>query len=82
MIITRSDSNGNDNNIADVIQSDGNLSYIKDGIIHKNVPLKSVMITSQSELSILTDYEPGTIAYTAGFASMWQLSADGTWISI
>ena len=60
----------------------GNLDYLLNGTMIKNAPTKSVMVTSQSDLSSLTGYEAGTIAFTAGFANMWQLSAAGTWVEV
>lgn len=64
----------------DVVNAAGNLDYIKSGKLYKNSTVHSVLVASQSDLAGLTDrYEAGTIAYTAGFGSMWQLSAEGTW---
>ena len=57
----------------------GVTDYIKSGTLYKGSPILLVMVPAESDLSDLTDYPPGTIAYTAGFASMWQLAADGTW---
>lgn len=45
-------------------------------------PIKSIMITEESDLATLTEYNVGTIAFTAGFAKMYQLDADGDWIDI
>lgn len=43
----------------------------------------SVLISSESALSDLTGYPPGTIAFTAGYKSMWQLDLDGeTWVDM
>lgn len=47
-----------------------------------NVPAPSVLVESQSNLANLPPYPAGTIAYTAGFKSMWQLNAAGSWISM
>lgn len=42
-----------------------------------------LMISDKSELAeLLKHYPPGTVAYTAGFKAMWQLSAAGTWVSM
>lgn len=68
--------------LMDVVTSAGASDYVKDGELHTNVSGLSVMVESQSDLASLTDYPPSTIAYTAGFGSMWQLDADGTWQSI
>lgn len=53
-----------------------------DGVLREDVPCKGVMVTAQSDLANLPDYQPGTIAFVAGFGSMWQLSADGTWTEV
>ena len=45
-------------------------------------PIKSIMITEESDLATLTEYNVGTIAFTAGFTKMYQLDADGDWINI
>lgn len=53
-----------------------------DGALHLNNESRSVMVTAESDLSSLDGYLPGAVAYTAGFGSMWQLSAAGTWESM
>ena len=68
---------------SDVVNTTGNQDYIKGGKIYHNAPTASVLVTAQSDLAGLTDlYETGTIAYTAGFAKMWQLSAAGSWVEV
>lgn len=67
--------------VIDLIHNAGNTDYIKDGVVYKNAPMKTVMVEEYSDTSSLTGYEPGTIAYTAGFTNMWQLSANGTWVA-
>ena len=52
------------------------------GNIQQNVQGGNVMVRTQADLSSLTSYLPGTIAFTAGFVNMWQKKADGTWISM
>lgn len=37
------------------------------------------MKNRKSDLASLPDYAPGTIAFTAGFGSMWQKDSDGMW---
>lgn len=66
------------------VQDMGNTDYILNGIIYQNAPTSSVLIRDESDLETLSDldYEPGTIAYTAGFAQMWQLNSAGTWVSL
>ena len=50
-----------------------------DGVLREDVPCKGVMVTAESDLANLPDYQPGTLAFTAGFGSMWQKDAEGTW---
>ena len=53
-----------------------------DGVLREDVPCKGVMVTAESDLANLPDYQPGTIAFTAGFGSMWQKDASGEWTSM
>lgn len=53
-----------------------------DGALHLNNESRSVMVTAESDLNNLDGYLPGSVAYTTGFAKMWQLSAAGTWIEM
>lgn len=46
------------------------------------VAAPTVLIEQQSDLARLPAYPAGTIAYTAGFKAMWQLSAAGSWVSM
>ncbi len=65
-------------------QTSSELDYVQDGVLHRGANAPSVMITAESDLALLPEntYVPGTIAYTAGFKAMWQLAADGTWVSL
>ena len=65
--------------VADIVQDAGNTDYVLDGVVYQNAPIKTVLVASQSDLSLLEDYGPGTVAYTAGMANMWQKAPDGTW---
>lgn len=56
--------------------------YVKDGKVYNSGSNTSVMVTAQSDLANLEGYLPGTVAYTAGFANVWQLAANGTWVSL
>lgn len=80
MIINK-DKSG-ENMFADIVQQMDNIDYVDDGEIVKNVPIKSVMVESSDDLTDLTGYSPGTIAFTTGFESVWQKSAAGTWTEI
>ena len=65
----------------DAVRNLGDTDYLKDGVITKHAPIQLVLVSSESDLSSLTDYEAGTIAYTAGFVNMWQLSPDDNWVA-
>ena len=59
------------------------IDYVKNNVLHKQVPADSVMVGSSADLANIKDnYNPGVVAYTAGFANMWQLVADGEWQEI
>lgn len=53
-----------------------------DGVLYKDTPAPSVLVTAQTDLANLPEYPAGTIAYTAGFQAMWQLDASGSWVSM
>lgn len=56
-----------------------NISYLKDGVLHKGA-LMHLMVGSEADLANLPeDIMPGSVAYTAGYASVWQKTADSTW---
>jgi hypothetical protein len=58
--------------ILDYVDNDGN--YVR------NADIRAIMIRSAADLDIIgTDYTPGSVAFTAGGGSKWQLSADGEW---
>ena len=65
--------------LIDVINLIGRSIYIKDGAIIDNATITAIMVEEESDLTGLTGCIPGSIAYTAGFGSMWQLDADGQW---
>ena len=54
--------------------------YVSNGDIYQGVQPREVMISSSSDLVLLGDYPAGSIAYTAGYGSMWQKKADNTWV--
>ena len=53
------------------VNSDGNLA---------EVPNVSIMVDAITDVP--DNCEPGTVAYTPGFANMWQLDTAGTWQAI
>lgn len=62
--------------------------YIKNGklvIGRMNTEDSQVMVESESDLDALSasgECVPGTIAFTAGYNDMWQLSASGEWVDV
>lgn len=63
--------------------NEGAGSYVyQNGAIHVLHPKIEIMVSSESDLSALTEQlAPGSIAYTAGNVNRWQLGLDGTWTS-
>lgn len=62
-----------------------NIIFTKGGEIEDYVNTQSIMVESQDELQSLagnSGIPPGSIAYTAGFLNMWQLSADREWVDM
>ncbi len=74
--------NTDENYYSDVVNARGNEDYVSNGKIYKNSSMQMVLVSSENDLSLLDKYAPGTIAHTAGFASMWQKSASGEWIPV
>ena len=64
------------------VLSNSEVDYVKDGVLYKGNVADSVMVESSEDLTGLTGLTPGSIAYTAGFGSMWQLNSDSTWVEI
>ena len=61
----------------------GSTDYVDaDGNIQRDKNQVSVLVRDETDLALLTDYAVGTIAYTAGFADIWQLGADGEWTEV
>ena len=69
---------------SDVVNTTVNLDYIKNGKLFKNQSTPSVMVTAETDLDsdLLSGYPAGTVAYTAGFANMWQKDASGEWVEL
>ena len=62
-----------------------NIMYTKNGEVEDFVNTQDVMVQSQDDLEDLADnadVPPGSIAYTAGFLNIWQLSASGEWVDM
>ena len=60
----------------------GVTDYIENVVAHNSNVMHSVMVESESDLASLDNYAVGSIAYTAGFGNMWQLSASGEWVEM
>ena len=83
MLKSRTDGSGN-RSYMDQVQNVGSVDYVKDGQVISGASQESVLVSGQSDLAELSKagYEPGTIAYTAGFKAMWQLDVSGLWVSL
>ena len=68
--------------LIDLVHDTGNTDYVKGGKVYRNAPIKTVLVGGASDLELLKGYEPGTVAYTAGFKKLWQLGTDDTWTSM
>lgn len=56
---------------------------IYDGTSAHSNNVANILVESESDLTNLPDtIAAGSIAYTAGFAYMWQKSISGTWVAI
>lgn len=55
---------------------------VSGGSLIRDLTAPAVMVTAESDLDDLPAYPAGTLAYTAGFGSMWQLSAAGEWVEV
>lgn len=56
--------------------------YVQDGKVYKKMPTSIVLVSSSSDLDLLTDYTPGSMAYTADLSSVWILGVDGVWTEV
>lgn len=58
------------------------------GEVKTNENNESIQVRSADDLTALAAkfgtgiYVPGLIAYTAGYAAIWQLNASGEWVNI
>lgn len=52
-----------------------------DGALHVNVYAEPIMVRDENDLDEIPEDKliPGTLAYTAGFANLWHLGANGEW---
>lgn len=60
--------------------NEGNGTYIfKDGAIQQKHPRVEVMVSSSADLAGLSSLAPGSRAYIAGGAQVWEMGLDGAW---
>ena len=65
------------------MMNSGEVDYLKGGVLIHGGTALAVMVGSSSDLSGLAGKVPvGSIAYTAGYGTMWQLDAAGSWQEI
>lgn len=45
---------------------------------------QEILVNSEADLANITDpgIVPGSLAYTAGYAQMWQKSESGEWVAV
>lgn len=67
---------------SDVVNARGNEDYVKNGKVYKNASTQMVLVSGAGDLSLLANYDPGTIAHTAGFGTMWQKAVSGEWVQM
>ena len=58
-------------------------TYMEHGLMVQARNPLNIMVESESDLTALAGkVDPGSIAYTAGYGSAWQLDASGAWQTI
>ena len=55
------------------------IPFVKNSVVGFMDEIAFGFVESESDLSLLTEVPVGFIAIQYGFASMWQLAADGDW---
>lgn len=61
---------------------DTDIDYVQGNNLVMGADARTVMVGSSADLAELADLTPGSIAYTAGFADMWQKNASGAWVPL
>lgn len=69
-------------NLLNMFLHNGETNTVKAGVLHRSDPPQAILVESQADLEHLGEVPAGSIAYTAGYGSMWQLSAAGSWEAI
>lgn len=65
---------------SDVVNARANTDYVIGNNVFKNASMQMILVSGVQDISLLSGYEPGTIAYTAGLKNMWQKSPSGEWV--
>ena len=56
------------------------LDYVnKEGILTRDSPAAQVLVRNEDDLSLLSEYAPGTFAFTKDGSHVWMKAADGSW---
>lgn len=59
------------------------IDYVNDGNVYVAAKTSNILVGSESDLSLLVGYTPGSYAHTAGWAKIWELDVDGeTWVAV
>lgn len=68
----------------DLVNAVGDNSYYDGETIVRHVNPSTVLVSSEADLSTeeMSDLAPSSIAYTAGFANIWQKAVNGTWVEV
>jgi len=69
-------------NLLNMFLHNGETNTVKAGVLHRSDPPQAILVESEADLEHLGEAPAGSIAYTAGYSSMWQLSAPGSWEAI
>ena len=58
------------------------IAYVKNGLVLKGVTMQEMVGSEDDLVNLPEDIMPGSVAFTAGYSSMWQKAADGSWEEI
>lgn len=57
----------------------GEVTYTKNGVTHRGEKVASILVSSESDLSLYSEYPRGTIAHTPGYANIWEKNIGTGW---
>jgi len=67
----------------DTLTTAVSVGYIKDGeLIVGQAAAANILVSDESDLDLIVDLEPGTLAHTPGYAEIWELDTEGNWVEI